>query len=144
MRDNQRKRVYDSERALPWNHTDIIGDGSVNAITPYVAKVWRWAYKQGLTTIHHPPTLKDGRGTRLARGGPYSVNLPRWARTYTTVLHELSHSLVGAQNVAWHGPEFAKLLLRLMRRWHPLRQEASDALRAEYKQNHVRYRVTSC
>jgi len=143
-RDSQRKRVYDSERALPWYGSDTIGDGSIGAIKPFVAQVWKWARKRGMTHIITPPRLKDGRGTSYARGGPYHVNLPRWARTYTIVLHELAHSLtVYDGTIAWHGPEFAALFLKFMKRWHPERKRAYDLLRASYRNHRVKTRVAN-
>jgi putative metallohydrolase (TIGR04338 family) len=88
--------------------------------------------------------VKDGRGTRIARGGwgtgRPTVNLPRWARTRLVILHELAHVLTSrpGREVAAHGPEFAKTYLELVRRFEP---ELAPRLRAEFKAGRVRTRV---
>lgn len=152
-RDSQRGKVYRSERELPWSidvrqlsprfpvPEDRIGSGSMEEVTVFVHKVWKWAFDKGMARYSQPPRIKDGRGTTIARGGAYVLNLPRWARGYTVVLHEVAHSIVNTYDsrAPWHGREFCRVYLRLMKRWHPKRGEAAKLLRERFKANRVKY-----
>jgi len=73
------------------------------------------------------------------------VNLPRWARQVPVVLHETAHSLLPPVRfqgdphdpmggrmvaVAWHGPEFVRLFIELLLRYHrPCRGQRALLLR---------------
>ena len=131
MRDNQRSRVYNAERMLPeWGKR--LGDGSMDTMNQYVSSITRthwWLSRGGPRHVH----IKDGRGTRWARGGYGQINLPRWARTKLVCLHELAHVLNNTG--APHGPEFAATLLALVRRFEP---DLGDSLKAAYKEKRVR------
>jgi hypothetical protein len=62
------------------------------------------------------PEIKDGRRTRIARGDRFTINLPRWARTVWTVLHEVSHGIAqyyAPEDVA-HGRTFARVYFDLL------------------------------
>ncbi len=138
-RDSQRSKAYAAERSLPWIVNDTVGDGSMHAVNHFVDEVWRWCWKRGLARVEEAPRIKDGRGTRIARGGPRALNLPKWARTYTVVLHEIAHALQ-PPNSAAHGREWARLFAQLMDRWHPKRKEAGRMLRQAYREHGVKFR----
>lgn len=57
--------------------------------------------------------LSDGRGTRIARGSRYRINLPAWARNPVVVLHEAAHGI--APPGTRHGPVWARIVVEL---WH--------------------------
>lgn len=60
--------------------------------------------------------VRPGHGHRRATATRDGVlQLPRWARRELVVLHEMAHPLT-ADGVAPHGPEFAGILLALVRR----------------------------
>lgn len=85
------------------------------------------------------PRVADGRGTRIARGSPDRINLPRWARTKPVILHELAHGLTRkayGPSPAPHGWEFASVYLRLVQ--HFLGKDRADQLRAAFKKHRVR------
>lgn len=110
-RDSQRARLYRAE--------DEVGQGrrlpTVEKLQAYVddlaASDWfhsRW----GRRTFD----VRPGHGHRRATAAPNGVlQLPRWARTDVVVLHEVAHCLTPVQYAA-HGPEYAGILLSLVRR----------------------------
>lgn len=75
----------------------------------------------------HYPEMKLGRG-----GDRPSIADP-WV-----ILHEIAHLGVHPDK-AWHGREFAKLFLTLIKRF--LGPEAARTLRQEYSNNRVKYRT---
>ena len=108
-RDSQRSAVYRWERSMSeWPGQSL----SLDDCKELIAKV--------CTTYHiHIPTVRDGRGTRVARGGAWIINLPRWARTDIVVLHECAHSIICCLHIpgASHGKVFATLFLLLLKRF---------------------------
>lgn len=135
-RDTQRKRVYAAERVLD----DYGRIENVSEIQVYVNKIWasKWARKHfRMACACFSPLVADGRGTRIARGGWQRLNLPRWARTKTVILHELTHALLPDEGAS-HGWQFAKAYLDIVR--HVLGREAAAKLKAAYRQYHVRFR----
>ena len=112
-RDNQRQKVYDWERKyledLPGNKSLSLEECQqlINRSCQRYSKV--------------VPELKDGRGTRFARGSSRVINLPGWARKTWVVLHEIAHSIqMGKRDLftpfeyQYHGPEFMRLFLDLL------------------------------
>ena len=77
-RDTQRQKVYNWERTLPSRTLTLEESKSL------VAKACR-RYSAAI------PFIANGRGTRIAYAGLGRINLPRWARTDTTVLHEVAN-----------------------------------------------------
>jgi hypothetical protein len=71
--------------------------------------------------VKPPERIKDGRGTRIARGGIHYINLPMWARTELIVLHEVAHTITdrkwGHYNIAGHGAEYMSVFTDLLA-WH--------------------------
>jgi len=110
-RDSQRARLYRAE--------DEVGPGrrlpTVEKLQTYVdglaATDWfdrRW---QGRSF-----DVRPGHGHRRATADRNGVlQLPRWARSEVVVLHEVAHCLTPVEFAA-HGPEYAGILLSLVRR----------------------------
>ncbi len=110
-RDSQRARLYRAEeevhagRRLP----------TVAQLQAYVDGVagsdWflaRWGVR--------PFEVRPGYGHRRATADVNGVlQLPRWARSEVVVLHEMAHCLTPVAFAA-HGPEYAGVLLALVRR----------------------------
>lgn len=128
MRDTQKERVYRwgdllEPRAAP----DRL---SLEECEKLIAKIWKHYKVAGCWGCSHsrPPKVKDGRRTRIARGGLYAINLPRWSRTRVVVLHEIAHAITEHthyhecgkfrhQCYAGHGPEFCRVFLKLLVRY---------------------------
>ena len=87
--------------------------------------------------------IENGRGgTGTSYGG--LITLGAAARTPMVILHELAHEIVtrhARRPVAAHGPEFAAVLLILVR--HRLGAEQADLLRTAFKENRVHHRNTA-
>src|SRR5262245_65586651 len=139
-RDMQRAKPYRAEReAFPGfsSGTEVMEFADA---CRYVAMVWRspWTRRTFPLAVHAVPRVKDGRGTRIARGGLYRINLPRWARTKPVMLHEIAHSLtVDRLDEGVHGRTFARNFLALVQ--HFLGRDAAKALRASFRKHRVRY-----
>lgn len=139
-RDTQRKKLYRAERCV-----DLVKRfESLGKVDLYLARVFSHKWFQR----HHPRArmylVEDGRGRRHAAGSSRGTTclmwLPRHARSEKTVLHELAHGLTNLKHghgTAWHGHEFARIYLDLVR--HYAGKEAADQLRAGYKKHRVRY-----
>ena len=102
MRDSQRRKLYNAEKAVLKGPGGTIGDGSIEACKRWAEKVLRSAvvrrnYPDAPTSIK----VKDGRGrTTAAAYGTHTITLPTWARTDRTILHELAHILNTAERNA--------------------------------------------
>ncbi len=110
-RDNRRQKCYDGEReAFGSDFRLLIDGGRFESACAFAHKVVNSKTWLRLREQHghrdrdgHCPIqrygliIKDGRGTRIARGGYGTINLPRWARSKPIILHELAHNLAGAR-----------------------------------------------
>jgi len=103
MRDTQRSKVYAWENTLPKQTLTL--EQSKNL----VAKACR-RYSKAI------PYIANGRGTRIAYGSLSRINLPVWARTDVTVLHEVAHAINRKYQPgsSWHGPEFMRFFINLL------------------------------
>lgn len=152
-RDNQRKRIYDSEHEAFEKgrfKTDELKDLSVAECQAYVDKVCesKWFIRRYGRPLQIE--VRPGKGHRSATADPdrMVMQLPLWSRKPSVMLHELAHFVIdemyyvrdlgfGAMP-AWHGPEFAKEFLALVQRF--MGKEEADALRTAYKNKRVKYR----
>ena len=141
-RDTQRSKVYRAESAA-----DISGKRyeTIPEIEAYLNRVFlhEW-FKR-----HHPRArgfvVKDGRGRSKACGGALGwrsvkMSLPKWSRCEGVILHELAHGLTEIEwgrGTAWHGWEFCKTFLELVK--HYQGKEAGERLRLSFKEHRVRY-----
>lgn len=146
LRDSQRQRVYNAERALDiWHRASELfrGDGSLDKTQRYVNKVTRSRFwrkllaENGVRRFKYDVTVYDGRGSRSARSlGRSSIAVPRWARSPMVILHELAHC-AAPPGVASHGREFCSTYLKLVRRF--IGKQEADALRQAFRGFHVRH-----
>src|SRR6266508_2632211 len=121
-RDSQRSKVYAWERTV--SNDEQGAEMSLEECAVMIRRALSWYGLSGL------PRIKDGRGTRLARGSDRAINLPRWARRPRSVLHEAAHSVVESFSTqaarsdsnprsarpAWHGPEFVTVYIDILER----------------------------
>lgn len=84
----------------------------------------------------HRWQIKDGRGTRHARGGYHYMNLPQWARCKLVILHEMAHGLCNTY-VAAHGRLFCRTLLELVR--YAMGRPAADELKRLFREHGVKW-----
>jgi len=159
-RDNQRKRVYDSENAIddrPWDermwcHKSTRGGRleTVGEIESFLNKIHRSRWFKGFLCKQSPPVtirkyyVKDGRGTSRGfacrwHNGNAMLNLPRWSRSKLVILHEMTHT-VTPNRYAWHGPEFCANYLELVKRW--IDAETHADLKASFQDHRAKYRRT--
>jgi putative metallohydrolase (TIGR04338 family) len=140
-RDSQRSKVYRAE-------SDAATRGGSFETIPEIEAYLERVFSHEWFKRHHPHALrflvKDGRGRRKACGGAQGLcvvmSMPKWFRTEDVVLHELAHGLVElkwGRGTAWHGWEFCKTLLELVR--HYIDAESADNLRLSFKEHRVRY-----
>jgi hypothetical protein len=136
-RDSQRSRLYAAERGLQhgvhvmrtrnaperWSVDQC--QRYVDGITESAWFVRRWGKRRILVL----PGRNGGHGN-----GDF-ITLGVWARQEIVVLHELAHCLAPRECAA-HGPEFAGVLLFLVRT--KLGTEAWTKLRGEYRRHRVR------
>lgn len=144
--DSQRAKVYNWERAhvpgwQPARWCRIDDELSLEDCTALVIQIWK-DYHPG----QMPPRVTPGHMARRATGCRERINLPCWARQMPVVLHETAHSLqpmvqrkdaaddpMGGRlvSVAWHGPEFVRLYIELLVRYHrPCRGQRVELLRS--------------
>lgn len=140
VRDSQRRKLYKAEREAKLDETPL---PTVLDCHNYVHKCLK--SKRLLKTYPFMRGakigIKDGRRTRIARGGRFYLNLPRWARTKWVVLHELAHTITIRGNprpVPGHGREYAAVFLKLVHLF--LGADEAKRLKAAYKANKVKFR----
>lgn len=70
--------------------------------------------------LSRPPRILDGRGTKCALSGSGAISLPRWARNYTVLTHELAHCVtefIDEEDNYDHGGVFLHVYFTLMTRY---------------------------
>ena len=145
-RDSQRGKVYAAEgKHSRW---DDPGDrfASLRDVHEWLNKLtnerWfrnRWPRDAALVANGKPMhrwLIKDGRGTRYARGGFQRMNLPVWARRKIVILHEMAHGLCG-NYVAAHGREFCRTFLELVR--YAMGRPAADELKRLFREHGAKW-----
>lgn len=147
-RDVQRDRVYRAQRKVDPHRHDRELFPDLDAVRTYVLgacsrKRVQAAFPRAILVAEGKLYLKDGGGTRSARGGWYGpqtgamLSLPLWSRNRLVILHELAHGLVPNPKQS-HGWEFCQGLLRLVLLVEG--REAHDRLKAAFKAERVRFR----
>lgn len=126
--DNQRPLVYRAEdESAWWTQGDHMALADIDEL---VGSISEWA---GI----HKPALKDGRGTRIARGRSESLSLPRFARNVSYVCHEMSHCIAAQRGMDdSHGPHFARIMLDVVRQF--VSNDASRDLRYHFRERGVK------
>jgi putative metallohydrolase (TIGR04338 family) len=133
-RDTQRSKLYAAEAVLH-------GPPDFKTIQECQAFVDAVMASRWVAARFRNPRIEvePGYGRRSACAvGDDAIRLPIWSRQKPVILHEIAHCLIdyGYTRYAWHGPEFAGLLLSLVH--HVLGQEAAAKLRASFKAHRVR------
>lgn len=146
-RDNQRQKVYNSERAVEGFYSNGRLE-TVGEIEDFLNKIHRSRWFKGFLRKQSPMMsirkyyVQDGRGTRKGFAcrwinGNAMLNLPRWSRSTMIILHEMAHTVTPYQ-YAWHGPEFCANYLALVKRW--IDAETQAALKQSFKDHRVKFR----
>ena len=132
-RDNQRTRLYRAEEhGLRNANGDLgmrflacgervksTGNVSIAACQSYVDYVTEsdWYRSRAVTTVNRITVRHKSNGSASTRGR--DIMLPPWARHEAVILHEIAHVVTDVLHhgtpVASHGPEFAGVLLGLVR-----------------------------
>lgn len=148
-RDTQRQKVYNAQSVLiEKDLTSVIGarilhsapkvkstgNVTITACQAYVDNIAGRAWFQRRWGTRRFTMLHKVHG-QANYGGDGRITLPPWARNEVIILHEMAHSLIPA-DAAWHGPEFASILLFLVER--VLGKDAKAMLLAEFRTRRVR------
>lgn len=133
-----RKHLIDTQAVNGWGVLDEHGKSkpmkapTIAALQDYVdavtAAAWfqsRWGRRK-LTVI-------PGQGSHA--GGSHLTVSPYHRRSEAVILHEIAHTLTPS-NRAWHGPEFAGILLTLVR--FQMGAEHARELRESFRAGRVR------
>lgn len=139
-RDNQKQRLYRAERILQ----DPKSSMKVMTIPECQKFVNRVLARKSIIKTYGKRyiTVEYGKGGGRASGGFFSgrvIRLGVWARQPAVILHEITHHLAGFENQ--HGPEFATVMLDLVRR--VLGKEAHEKLLASYAYQGVKVKGKS-
>ena len=140
MRDFQRARLYRAEPPPVTEFTDL-----AEAVA-FVQKVqtsrwWKAQVRAAFSNI--PIRVVRARGAWARTDWDTCGPIPtiglcvRWALNRHTILHEMAH--VGAGQSKRHGPAFASLYLKLVRRF--IGPEWARMLRASFIHNRVKFRA---
>ena len=144
MKDSQKSKVYKAESRL--RRAKIEGKVFNN-----IPEIDRWVN----STVLHSPWFKKqfprgpsqltvlGKRGSWAFGSTTKLQLPQWAWTKLTVLHELTHGTVWNNCInSWaiphHGWQFTKTFLQLIQ--HFMGKAYADLLKMEYRELKVRYK----
>lgn len=143
-RDSQRRRLYSAEGVLKMfspsqqvkskygKDIDFTERVDISKCQKYIDTITAHAWfrrRWGNVSIRVVP----GHG---ARGGGGVIRLGHWARSEAVMIHELAHNLVPMPKYAAHGPEFAGVMLFLVRQIFG--KEEATKLREAYKKYGVR------
>ena len=144
MSDNADRRPRDNQRARLYRAEDEVDPGrrlpTVEKLQAYVDDVsagdWfraRWGRRSF--------EVRPGHGHRRATADRNGVlQLPRWARSEVVVLHEMAHCLTPT-DLAAHGPEYAGVLLALVRR--AVDPSRAQALEDAFARHRVRWTLVA-
>jgi putative metallohydrolase (TIGR04338 family) len=138
-RETQQKRMYDSETFL-WGTAVGTTQAEVQAYVEKVAN-YEWFRRRWGTQRFNVDT-RNGLGGHGGYGN-VMVGLNKTARLgyeqgaqRNVVLHEMGHTLAGGDGGNWHGPQFARTMLELVR--YAVGAAEAKQLRANYKTNRVK------
>jgi len=116
---------------------------TVGEVENLVAKIWSIKRLQELyprAFRSGPPRVKDGRGTRIARGGESYINIPLWARKTDIIIHEACHTISMREydRIAYHGWEFCAVYLEVT--LSILGEDAYSALLKSFRKHGVKFK----
>lgn len=134
MRDSQRKKVYTAEEILKPISAKF---NSIEETRSYVDRVtMSHFYQHQWPAASWSIRVRDGRGTRIARGGRRGINLPLWARTEYVCLHEIAHCVVPDAKHNW---QWAQVFLQLVE--HFMGKQPAEILKQSFITHKVRFRA---
>lgn len=136
-RDTQKTHLYRAEWAVRGENVSKLAQqhlGTIEGCQRYVDEVQAYAWFQRRWP-KQKLNVERGRGSNAS---PWAsrIRLAKWGQNEFVVLHELAHILTPTR-YAWHGPEFAGVLLFLVERM--MGKEYAQKLRAAYKNHRVRH-----
>lgn len=146
-RDNQKQRLYDAESGsgpkskvaekllTNGKRVESTGSVSIEACQSYVDYVTTAAWFQSRWGRRHFTVRHKVYGRATASTWSGHISLPPWSREETAILHEIAHHLT-SDRYADHGPEFAGVLLTLVR--YMKGAEAAKMLRASFRRHRVK------
>lgn len=141
-RDTQRQRLYSTcwagtspaaTRYLDGGSKTSAGSVSIPACQAYVDDLVEQRWFQSRWGRRRIPVGHKVWGNATWDG--YDISLPPWARSEDTILHEVAHALTPRKYAA-HGPEFAGVLMTLVR--HRVGAPAAQSLRESFRDKRVR------
>ncbi len=114
-RDNQKARLYLAERVIQENKYPVSGKKlkpmTIAECQKFVDRVLR---RKSIIKVYGYRSLVVVAGRGGGRAFGYrAISLGVWARQPVVILHEIAHHLAGFN--AQHGPEFATVMLKLVR-----------------------------
>lgn len=143
MKDSQRQKVYDAERAAfalqtVADATDGWTIGSLEQAQAYIDEVCE---RNGFAKVR--VTTNNGDRWAWANRGLRTISLPsgthgRWAWTRWVLIHELSHIVATGYPFAAHGLEYCAVYLVLVEK--ELGEEAAQRLSQSFDKHGVKYR----
>jgi putative metallohydrolase (TIGR04338 family) len=135
-RDNQGKRLYQAE-----DDSKCIGIRfeTIEDARAYIASVFKRQWTRSRFGIRNIGVKKAGGGTSDATPWKSLIRLSPIHMYEEVALHEIAH-IVQPPNTAWHGVEFAGILLTLIERF--MGKEAATAMRKAMRDNRVAYGYT--
>jgi hypothetical protein len=149
VRDSQRQKVYDSERAaFRWTYGELdprFDVGSIEGAQAIVDAVWS---SQTILDTYHMSRVADKPIVIAAHGkrqngcyfqGTNEIHLARACGLKWYVLHEVAHALVTASPMrAAHGREWCACYLDLLRVF--MGRSWSEVLAREFKNRNVQFK----
>lgn len=138
VRDTQRQRCYDAESAIQTGADPKLRNlADMQAFIDKVTEARWFQSRWGRISVEVRAGQRHTRAVSYGR----VLHIPLWAREEEILLHELAHTLtshrVGSHIVSWHGPEFAGVLLFLVKNVMGL--DAWEKLRKSFKEHRVRF-----
>jgi putative metallohydrolase (TIGR04338 family) len=141
LRDTQRSRVYEWERAVIKERGVGFYDAEFETLEEceqFMNPIWRKERgRLGLARQRAPELSRNLWGQRSAWAGDnHVIKLPKWARSRWVILHEMAHRLTSSD--PGHGARFVGCLMGLVARH--LEHDVNDLMRVA-DEHRVKYHV---
>lgn len=147
-------RPRDSQASKVWRALDEVAPFTLKALdhgtlakqaTRLVQSVW---FKRRAVKTNEAYSVLFTAGTSCSRQNYCQLSPTR--RNYLNMLHQIAHYML-PDNVAWHGPEFAKLMLELVghvglspaSKTADLRKQDAAKVKDAFNRHGVKWRVYS-
>lgn len=138
-RDSQRSKVYKAEGNIAQGEMKAQMVDLQAFVNKVVGSAWWKRHYPNVQRI----TATDGRRRRRASAFPLTrkIVMPKWSRSEMIILHEIAHIVTPTQ-YAWHGPEYCKVYLELVKVF--MGEETWKSLRDSFKVCRVKWIVREC